>query len=115
MHVSSKSDLGQTGNDKMPEGGWPGAGRPKDKGSNYGKDAHIFGRDPVGSKGFKPSVDLSVKENINTSKSRNVVRNLGIANEIPSKNKKLILESLTVSVKENNDKGTYLDESHITE
>ena len=113
MHVSSKNDLG---GEKMPEGGWPGAGRPKDKGSNYGKDSHIFGRDPIGSKGFKPTVDISVKESINTSKSRNVVRNLGIGSKLDNqKNKKLILESLTVVNKEHNDNGTYLDENQITE
>lgn len=35
--------------EKMPEGGWPGAGRPEEPGT-YGKHAHPLGWDPLGTK-----------------------------------------------------------------
>jgi hypothetical protein len=34
---------------EMPEGGWPGAGRPKEPGT-YGKHSHPLGWDPAGHK-----------------------------------------------------------------
>lgn len=36
-------------NEKMPEGGWPGAGRPEEPGT-YGKHSHPLGWDPLGNK-----------------------------------------------------------------
>mgnify|MGYP003624205247 FL=1 len=37
------------GEEEMPEGGWPGAGRPKEPGT-YGKHSHPLGWDPAGHK-----------------------------------------------------------------
>jgi hypothetical protein len=50
---------------EVPEGGWPGAGRPKEYGSTYGTDASPFGRDPLGRKdvGNTLKVNLSPKHN----------------------------------------------------
>ncbi len=36
-------------NEKMPDGGWPGAGRPEESGT-YGKHSHPLGWDPLGNK-----------------------------------------------------------------
>jgi len=36
-------------NEKMPDGGWPGAGRPEEPGT-YGKHSHPLGWDPLGNK-----------------------------------------------------------------
>ncbi len=37
---------------KMPKGGWPGSGRPKE-GPKYGKDSSVTGRDPLGAHDMK--------------------------------------------------------------
>ena len=50
---------------EIPEGGWPGAGRPPEFGSTYNTDDSPFGRDPVGKKsvGSTLDVNLSPKHN----------------------------------------------------
>jgi hypothetical protein len=107
MHVSTKTTGQST---EMPTGGWEGSGRPK-KGSLYGTDSHSLGRDPIGSKGFKPAIDISVKE------AKVAASKLGITgfNKNKHSNKKLILESITLTEKKDSDKGTYLDETNISE
>jgi hypothetical protein len=107
MHVSRKTTGQST---EMPEDGWKNSGRPM-KGSNYGTDSHSLGRDPIGSKGFKPAVDISVKE------AKSIASKLGlVVNNSPKlSGKKLILESISVPRKKDTDKGTYLDESNISE
>jgi len=82
------------------------------KGSNYGTDSHSLGRDPIGSKGFKPAIDISVKE------AKSIAAKLGLVVDNDLKKgtgKKLILESIQVAKKKDSDKGTYLDESNISE
>jgi hypothetical protein len=108
MHVSRKTTGQST---EMPEGGWKGGGRPKTS-SLYGTDDHKLGRDPIGSKGFKPAIDLSVKEAVLAAAK------LGIGKKSlkPAQyGKKLILESIKPTEKLDSDKGTYLDESNISE
>jgi hypothetical protein len=93
-------------------------GRPKKGGSIYGTDAHSLGRDPIGSKGFKPGVDLSVKEGltqVNKTSSRTAAKNLGLTDLKKDTSKKLILESIQPSRKQDSDAGTFLDESNISE
>jgi len=56
----------QTINDvEIPDGGWPGAGRPPEHRSNYGTDDSPFGRDPIGRKDVAGTlnVNLSPKHN----------------------------------------------------
>lgn len=50
---------------EVPEGGWPGAGRPPEYGSTYNTDDSPFGRDPIGKKsvGSTLDVNLSPKHN----------------------------------------------------
>jgi len=90
-------------------------GRPKGGGSAYGTDAHIFGRDPIGSTSFKPAIDLSVKENVNKSNSKDAAKRLGFVINDHAKSKKLILESIKMPKKSDPDAGTFLDESNISE
>lgn len=93
-------------------------GRPKKGGSMYGTDAHSLGRDPIGSKGFKPAVDLSVKEgvkSINKASSRTAAKSLGLTNLKKDSSKKLILESIQPITKQDPDQGTFLDEANISE
>lgn len=40
---------------EIPEGGWPGAGRPP-KNLTYGTDDNTFGRDPIGRKGIEQTL-----------------------------------------------------------
>jgi len=46
---------------EVPEGGWPGAGRPPEHGSTYGTDDSSFGRDPIGKKDISKTLSLSKK------------------------------------------------------
>lgn len=54
---------GSLNDSEIPDGGWPGAGRPA-KNLTYATDDHAFGRDPIGSK--KLSKTLKVSTNLNT-------------------------------------------------
>jgi len=107
LHVSKRN----AGVETEPENN----GRPKGGGSAYGTDAHIFGRDPIGSTAFKPAIDLSVKENVNKSNSKDAAKRLGFVNNDHTKSKKLILESIKMPKKSDPDAGTFLDESNISE
>ena len=46
-------------NEKMPEGGWPGAGRPEEPGT-YGKHSHPLGWDPLGNKGRRVNEEYTM-------------------------------------------------------
>ena len=48
---------------EIPEGGWPGAGRPKEPGT-YGKHAHPLGWDPMGHKQNKAAGSVNERQNI---------------------------------------------------
>ena len=107
LHVSKRN----AGVETEPEN----VGRPKGGGSSYGTDAHVFGRDPIGSTSFKPAIDLSVKENVNKSNSKDAAKRLGFVTNNHNKSKKLILESIKMPNKQDPDAGTFLDESNISE
>ena len=107
LHVSKRN----AGVEAEPEN----VGRPKSGGSAYGTDAHVFGRDPIGSTAFKPAIDLSVKENVNKSNSKDAAKRLGFVTNNHNKSKKLILESIKMPSKNDPDAGTFLDESNISE
>lgn len=107
LHVSKRN----AGVETEPEN----VGRPKSGGSAYGTDAHVFGRDPIGSTAFKPAIDLSVKENVNKYNSKDAAKRLGFVTNNHNKSKKLILESIKMPNKLDPDAGTFLDESNISE
>jgi len=46
-------------NEKMPEGGWPGAGRPEEPGT-YGTHDHPLGWDPLGNKGKRVNEEYTM-------------------------------------------------------
>ena len=77
-----------------PEGGFDGAGRPKE-GGTYGKDKSPFGRDPLGNKG----IDIK-SDSVRYSYNANEVLNKEVTNSMLSKMKtkvksrKIIIESL---------------------
>ena len=73
-----------------PEGGFDGAGRPKESG-NYGTDENPFGRDPLGNKGISVKAEsYRAKNVINKEHIEALVG--GMKRKI--KTKKIILESL---------------------
>jgi len=45
--------------EKMPEGGWPGAGRPEESGT-YGTHKHPLGWDPLGNKGRRVNEEFTM-------------------------------------------------------
>lgn len=100
MHVRTKNEIG------APEGGQPGAGRPKSGDSNYGTDSSTFGRDPVGSKDLFKSLsrDQGLKHNFRKSP-------LSFESD---RKKKAIIESFSKKEVIDEDdifKGTFLDET----
>ena len=46
-------------NEKMPDGGWPGAGRPEEPGT-YGTHDHPLGWDPLGNKGRRVNEEFTM-------------------------------------------------------
>jgi intein/homing endonuclease len=110
---------------EVPEGGWPGAGRPPEHGSTYGTDASNFGRDATGRKDIGKSlkVDLSPKHNYRGSAIRNenqdvnkqisdIVRTMGGFN---IKTKSIISESLKPSNDVTSDTSNLLNENNLLE
>ena len=94
-----------------PDGGFDGAGRPKE-GGTYGKDKSPFGRDPLGNKG----IDIK-SDSVRYSYNANEVLNKEVTNSMLSKMKtkvksrKIIIESLKMD--DDNVESPLLDEKNI--
>ena len=91
---------------EVPEGGWPGAGRPA-KNLDYGTDNSPFGRDPIGRKdvGNTLKVNNSPKSNHKGNsplslENKDVEKLIGSMSGMRVKTKNIISESLKPSVKE---------------
>jgi hypothetical protein len=85
---------------EVPEGGWPGAGRPA-KNLNYGTDKSPFGRDPIGMKdvGNTLKVNQSPKANHKGNsplslENKDVEKLIGSMSGMKIKTKMIISESL---------------------
>jgi hypothetical protein len=90
-----------------PEGGFPGAGRPKE-GGNYGTDENPFGRDPLGNKSIKvKSESYKASSVINKEDLEALVKSM----KPKQKSKKMILESLKEDTSEQT--SSLLDEKNI--
>ena len=110
---------------EVPEGGWPGAGRPPEHGSTYGTDASNFGRDSTGRKdlGKSLSVDLSPKHNYRGSaiRSENRDNNKQISDIVKNmsgfniKTKSIISESLKPSSENVKNESNFLNENNLLE
>ena len=90
-----------------PEGGFEGAGRPKE-GGTYGKDKSPFGRDPLGNK----SIDIR-PEGYNATSVINQEQIDAVIGRMKSnrKTKKIIMESLKEDT--NDESLSLLDEKNI--
>jgi hypothetical protein len=103
---------------EMPEGGWPGAGRPA-KNLNYGTDKSPFGRDPIGMKdvGNTLKVNQSPKANHKGNsplslENKNFEKLIDSMSGIKVKTKKIISESLKPSTIQENEPNL-LDENNL--
>ncbi len=78
---------------EMPEGGWPGSGRPKEA-TKYSTDKHPRGRDPIGKKALEKTfdVDTSIKhtyKNNSPLTKENIINS--VLDSLPN-NKKILIE-----------------------
>ena len=78
---------------EMPEGGWPGSGRPKEA-TKYSTDKHPRGRDPIGKKALEKTfdVDTSIKH---TYKNNSPLAKENIVNSVLdalTNNKQILIE-----------------------
>ena len=78
---------------EMPEGGWPGSGRPKEA-TKYSTDKHPRGRDPIGKKALDKTfnVDTSIKH---TYKNNSPLAKENIVNSVLdalTNNKQILIE-----------------------
>ena len=78
---------------EMPEGGWPGSGRPKEA-TKYSTDKHPRGRDPIGKKALDKTfdVDASIKhtyKNNSPLTKENIINS--VLDSLPN-NKKILIE-----------------------
>lgn len=126
MNIFGGKNVRQINDIEVPEGGWPGAGRPPEHGSTYGTDASSFGRDPLGKK------DISKTLNVNRSPKHNYKGGSPLATEgqelskefsnlldsmsgMKMKTKSIISESLKPSAQNENNEPNLLDESNLLE
>ena len=78
---------------EMPEGGWPGSGRPKEA-TKYSTDKHPRGRDPIGKKALEKTFDVytSIKhtyKNNSPLTKENIINS--VLDSLPN-NKKILIE-----------------------
>jgi len=96
---------------ETPEGGYEGAGRPKE-GNTYGKDKSPFGRDPIGNKSISikpeaPSRGYNANEVVNKESTNSMLSKM----KIKIKTRGIIAESL--KIEEETDNISLLDENNI--
>jgi hypothetical protein len=103
---------------EVPEGGWPGAGRPA-KNLNYGTDKSPFGRDPIGMKDVGNTLKVNNSPKVNSKggsplslENKNVEKLIDSMSGIKIKTKKIISESLKRSIKQENEPNL-LDENNL--
>ena len=94
-----------------PEGGFEGAGRPKE-GNTYGKDKSPFGRDPLGNKSISikpeaPSRGYNANEVVNKESTNSMLSKM----KTKIKTRSIIVESL--KIEEEIDNISLLDENNI--
>jgi hypothetical protein len=113
MHVDNKNE-----ENEIPDGGWPGAGRPKEP-TKYDSQDHVRGKDPLGKKDLAKTfdVDRTIKHNFKKG-SPLAYEGINVKDLLKSmkskfKSKKVIQESLTKNKTNNSDVGTILDESKL--
>ena len=95
-------------NGGAPEGGFDGAGRPKE-GGNYGTDSNPFGRDPLGNKANRPT--KNERYNAHTVINQEQIDAVIGRMKSKTKTKEIIIESLKEDT--NDESLSLLDEKNI--
>jgi hypothetical protein len=125
MNLSGGKNLRKLNDVEVPEGGWPGAGRPPEHGSTYGTDNSPFGRDPVGKKDISKSMSLDKKISHNykggsplalegQELSKDMEKMIQSMSGIKVKTKSIISESLKKR-EDKKDESSLLDENVLLE
>ena len=106
---------------EVPEGGWPGAGRPA-KNLDYGTDNSPFGRDPIGKKdiGNTLKVNSSPKANYKGNsplslENRDIGKLIDSMSGIKIKTKKIISESLKPLIERENESNLLNEDNLLDE
>lgn len=106
---------------EVPEGGWPGAGRPA-KNLDYGTDNSPFGRDPIGRKdiGNTLKVNSSPKANHKGNsplslENRDIGKLIDSMSGIKVKTKRIISESLKPSIERENESNLLNEDNLLDE
>lgn len=108
---------------EIPEGGWPGAGRPA-KNLNYSTDDNVFGRDPIGKKDISKTLDAqqSIRHNYKNGSPLSIENKdfgINVNRLIDSmsgiKTKKIISESLKSSNIDDDSRLNLLNEDNLLE
>jgi hypothetical protein len=125
MNLSGGKNIRKLNDIEVPEGGWPGAGRPPEHGSTYNTDESPFGRDPLGKKDISKSIRLDKKISHdykggsplaleNQELSKEMTQMVQSMNGIKIKTKSIISESLK-KPEEKKDESSLLDENVLFE
>lgn len=119
LHTKGGSKTSQINDNEMPEGGWPGSGRPA-KNLKYGTDDHVFGRDPIGKKDVENTLKInrSMKSNNkNTSalstEAKRVESVISSMSNFKVKTKEIISESLRPASKKEEIEPNLLNENNL--
>jgi len=103
---------------EVPEGGWPGAGRPA-KNLSYGTDNSPFGRDPIGKKDVGNTLKVNNSPKVNykgnsplSLENRDIGKLIDSMSGIKIKTKKIISESLKPTIKHENE-SNLLNENNL--
>jgi len=131
MNIYGGKKQQQINDVEVPDGGWPGAGRPPEGGSSYGTDASPFGRDPLGRKDVGKSLDVDLsprhkyRGNSQIATESTVYKKDNLPREFSSvldsmsgmkiKTREIISESLKPASENKSDTPNLLDESNLME
>jgi len=106
---------------EVPEGGWPGAGRPA-KNLDYGTDNSPFGRDPLGKKDIGNTLKVNNSPKVNykgnsplSLENRDIGKLIDSMSGIKVKTKSIISESLKPSIKQENESNLLNEDNLLDE
>ncbi len=131
MNIYGGKKQQQINDVEVPDGGWPGAGRPPEHRSTYNTDSSPFGRDPIGRKDVGKSLDVNLspkrnfKGNSPLAAESTIYKKDSLPREVSSildtmygmkvKTREIISESLKPAIENKSDIPNLLDESNLME
>jgi hypothetical protein len=119
LHTKGGAKTSQINDNEMPEGGWPGSGRPA-KNLKYGTDDHVFGRDPIGKKDVENTLKInrsmkSNNKNTNalSTEAKRMESVISSMSNFKVKTKEIISESLRPASKKEEIEPNLLNENNL--